>query len=193
MTAPATETAGEKAVDVMNDTTGITAPADPLGEAEEKSTSADESPLEKTTSKIENYPQGLKLALILTSIYLSVFLVALDRTILATALPTITNKFHSFGDIGWVRSTPNSQMSHAGQRMLTRAKSTTPASFSPRPLYNCSSGDCTRSTRPNGSLSPKSVSSKSARRYVAQPRTRSRSSGGGQLRGLAPVDCSTVP
>merc|ERR1712000_244530 len=57
--------------------------------------------LEKVTSNVEVYPKGLKLASILLSIYLSVFLVALDRTIIATALPKITDEFNSFGDIGW--------------------------------------------------------------------------------------------
>lgn len=60
--------------------------------------------LEKVTSSVEEYPTGLKLALLLTSIYLAVFLVALDRTIIATALPVITDHFHSIGDIGWVSS-----------------------------------------------------------------------------------------
>lgn len=32
------------------------------------------------------------------------FLVALDRTIVATAIPTITDEFHSLGDIGWYGS-----------------------------------------------------------------------------------------
>ena len=58
--------------------------------------------LAQATSNVENYPTGAKLALTLLSVYLSVFLVALDRTIIATALPEITNKFHSFGDVGWV-------------------------------------------------------------------------------------------
>ena len=58
--------------------------------------------LEKVTSSVEEYPTGLKLALLLISIYLAVFLVALDRTIIATALPVITDHFHSIGDIGWV-------------------------------------------------------------------------------------------
>lgn len=58
--------------------------------------------LEKVTSNAEDYPTGLKLALLLISIYLAVFLVALDRTIIATALPVITDHFHSIGDIGWV-------------------------------------------------------------------------------------------
>lgn len=57
--------------------------------------------LEKVTSRPESYPQGIKLASILLSIYLSIFLVALDRTIIATALPQITDEFKSFADIGW--------------------------------------------------------------------------------------------
>lgn len=63
--------------------------------------------LEKVTSSVESYPSGLKLLFTLLSIYLSVLLVALDRTIIATALPAITDHFHSFGDVGWVR-TPGS-------------------------------------------------------------------------------------
>ena len=50
------------------------------------------------------YPKGLKLATLLLSIYLSIFLVALDRTIIATAIPQITDHFQSFDDIGWVGS-----------------------------------------------------------------------------------------
>ncbi|ETI21659.1 hypothetical protein G647_08006 [Cladophialophora carrionii CBS 160.54] len=74
----------------------------PSSPPEHDRSNADEgSALEKTTSKIENYPTGLKLAVVLLSIYLSVFLVALDRTIIATALPQITDKFQSFGDVGW--------------------------------------------------------------------------------------------
>ncbi|KAJ9634959.1 uncharacterized protein PV06_08666 [Exophiala oligosperma] len=57
--------------------------------------------LERVTSQADVYPQGLKLVSVLLSIYLSVFLVALDRTIIATALPRITDEFNSFGDIGW--------------------------------------------------------------------------------------------
>ncbi|OCT45375.1 putative HC-toxin efflux carrier TOXA [Cladophialophora carrionii] len=71
----------------------------------DKSNADEGSALEKTTSKIENYPTGLKLAVVLLSIYLSVFLVALDRTIIATALPQITDKFQSFGDVGWTADT----------------------------------------------------------------------------------------
>ncbi|GAB1315837.1 Efflux pump roqT [Madurella fahalii] len=47
------------------------------------------------------YPTGLKLALIITSLCLAVFLVALDQTIIAPALGAITGEFSSVKDIGW--------------------------------------------------------------------------------------------
>jgi MFS family permease len=53
----------------------------------------------------ENYkPQSLSFWTILIGVYLSIFLVALDRTIIATAIPQITNEFNSIGDIGWYGS-----------------------------------------------------------------------------------------
>jgi len=47
------------------------------------------------------YPAGLILAAIILALCLAVFLVALDQTIIATAVPRITDKFHSVKDIGW--------------------------------------------------------------------------------------------
>jgi len=47
------------------------------------------------------YPKGLKLFLIIFALCMSVFLVALDQTIIAPALGTITAEFRSVGDIGW--------------------------------------------------------------------------------------------
>jgi len=41
------------------------------------------------------YPTGLVLAAIVLALCLAVFLVALDQTIIATAIPRITDKFHS--------------------------------------------------------------------------------------------------
>ncbi|KAG5948484.1 hypothetical protein E4U53_006259 [Claviceps sorghi] len=53
----------------------------------------------------KNYqPKTLKFWLVLLSIFVSMFLVALDRTILATAVPRITDDFKSLGDIGWYGS-----------------------------------------------------------------------------------------
>jgi hypothetical protein len=47
------------------------------------------------------YPHGLKLAVLLMALCLAVFLVALDQTIISTAIPKITDHFHSIKDIGW--------------------------------------------------------------------------------------------
>ncbi|MCJ1423860.1 hypothetical protein MMC29_001745 [Sticta canariensis] len=56
---------------------------------------------DQNSSNPTEYPHGIKLILLLLSIYLSTFLVALDRTIIATALPQITDHFHNFDDVGW--------------------------------------------------------------------------------------------
>ena len=47
------------------------------------------------------YPKGLKLFLIIVALLLSVFLVALDQTIIAPALGAITDDYKSVKDIGW--------------------------------------------------------------------------------------------
>ena len=50
------------------------------------------------------YPSGLKLAVVSASLCLAVFLMALDNTIIATAIPKITDEFQSLDDIGWYAS-----------------------------------------------------------------------------------------
>ncbi|KAJ7474249.1 putative MFS multidrug transporter [Mycena latifolia] len=50
------------------------------------------------------YPTGLKLALISLALCLANFIVALDNTIIAVAIPKITDQFHSLDDIGWYGS-----------------------------------------------------------------------------------------
>jgi MFS family permease len=42
--------------------------------------------------------------IVIISVYLAFFLIALDRMIIATAIPTITNDFNSISDIGWYGS-----------------------------------------------------------------------------------------
>ncbi|KAF2221931.1 major facilitator superfamily domain-containing protein [Elsinoe ampelina] len=54
-------------------------------------------------SEIE-YPSTKAAVLIIFALYCSIFLVALDRTILGTAIPQMTNELHSFQDIGWYQS-----------------------------------------------------------------------------------------
>jgi len=51
-----------------------------------------------------DYPHGLKLVIILAALCLAIFLVALDNTIISTAIPKITDHFHSIKDIGWYGS-----------------------------------------------------------------------------------------
>ncbi|OIW25625.1 MFS toxin efflux pump [Coniochaeta ligniaria NRRL 30616] len=55
----------------------------------------------KADSPEPDYPTGVKLALLMTSIFVGMFLVSLDRLIVSTAIPQITNEFNSAGDIGW--------------------------------------------------------------------------------------------
>ncbi|KAJ7124545.1 major facilitator superfamily protein [Mycena epipterygia] len=50
------------------------------------------------------YPTGLRLGLLLFALAISVFLVALDNTIIATAVPKITDHFNSLDDVGWYGS-----------------------------------------------------------------------------------------
>ncbi|KAL0571513.1 hypothetical protein V5O48_010447 [Marasmius crinis-equi] len=50
------------------------------------------------------YPGGLRMGLVTLALSLSVFLMSLDNTILATAIPKITDHFHSLDDVGWYGS-----------------------------------------------------------------------------------------
>lgn len=50
------------------------------------------------------YPSTWKVAVIVAALFLAVFLVALDQTIIGTAIPRITDQFQSVGDVGWYGS-----------------------------------------------------------------------------------------
>ncbi|KAK5988366.1 Rubrofusarin-specific efflux pump aurT [Cladobotryum mycophilum] len=52
----------------------------------------------------QEYASGGKLALIMTALCAATFLVALDRTIIATAVPRITADYHALDDISWYAS-----------------------------------------------------------------------------------------
>jgi hypothetical protein len=61
-----------------------------------RSTSPDGgAPLEPVETEEMVYPSKAKTAVIMICLYISMFLVALDRTIIATAIPRITDEFHS--------------------------------------------------------------------------------------------------
>ncbi|CAP70297.1 uncharacterized protein PODANS_3_3800 [Podospora anserina S mat+] len=49
-------------------------------------------------------PKSVKFWVTILCNFLALFLVALDRTIIATAVPRITDEFNSLGDIGWYGS-----------------------------------------------------------------------------------------
>jgi len=51
-----------------------------------------------------SYPTGAKLAIIVCALELAVLCVALDNTIIATAIPKITDNFHALDDVGWYGS-----------------------------------------------------------------------------------------
>lgn len=50
------------------------------------------------------YPTGWKLFVIITSLCFGTLLVAIDNTILAVAIPTITSTYESLSDVGWYGS-----------------------------------------------------------------------------------------
>ncbi|KAJ5707688.1 hypothetical protein N7488_007489 [Penicillium malachiteum] len=56
------------------------------------------------TDKDNEYPSPLRLILITIALCLCVFCVALDNTIIATAIPKITDQFNSLNDVGWYGS-----------------------------------------------------------------------------------------
>ncbi|KAK4691717.1 MFS transporter, DHA2 family, glioxin efflux transporter, partial [Lecanoromycetidae sp. Uapishka_2] len=49
----------------------------------------------------DQYPQGFKLVLLAGASVIAVFLIALDQTIIGTAIPKITDEFHGLKDVSW--------------------------------------------------------------------------------------------
>ncbi|KAK3116566.1 MFS sugar transporter [Teratosphaeriaceae sp. CCFEE 6253] len=76
-----------------DDETALEKKIDALGQEEEQ----------REDDDIE-YPNGLKLTLITIALCLSVFCMALDNTIISTAIPRITDEFKSIDDVGWYGS-----------------------------------------------------------------------------------------
>ena len=60
---------------------------------------------------------SIRLGLVITSLSLSVFLVLLDSSVISTAIPKITDDFHSLTDVGWYAS--SYQLGSAVLQMLT--------------------------------------------------------------------------
>jgi MFS family permease len=55
-------------------------------------------------SRNAQYPRGIRLLLITGGLMLSIFLAALDSTIISTAIPQITSEFGSISNIAWYGS-----------------------------------------------------------------------------------------
>ncbi|KAI4694699.1 hypothetical protein J4E81_006298 [Alternaria sp. BMP 2799] len=62
-----------------------------------------DTPPEDATPPVQ-YPRGIRLALITVGLALSIFLAALDSTIIATAIPSITSQFRSISSLAWYGS-----------------------------------------------------------------------------------------
>lgn len=57
--------------------------------------------VDSTPKGPEEYPPLPKVIVIILALYLAVFLVALDQTIIGVAIPRITDQFKSISDIAW--------------------------------------------------------------------------------------------
>lgn len=51
-----------------------------------------------------NYPTGFAFIAITVALCLNIFLILLDGSIVSTAVPKVTNEFHSLNDVGWYAS-----------------------------------------------------------------------------------------
>lgn len=117
------ETNAEKQSEQLSETSSSDGVATANGAAETKNVvdQSSDSPLGEPLAKVSTtkstrsaislpnddtivYPTGGKLAVITLALCLSVFLVALDNTIIATAIPRITDHFNALDDVGWYGS-----------------------------------------------------------------------------------------
>jgi hypothetical protein len=89
--------AGNKPRPGLKQSTGLSGSRDP--------SSRSQSPRPKASEdNKEPYATGLKLTMIVLSLQLTNFCIAVDNTIIATAIPRITDDFGSLGDVGWYGS-----------------------------------------------------------------------------------------
>jgi hypothetical protein len=81
---------------------------DPAVIEKQESTVAAQSTNESATpngnTDDSKYPSGTKLALLTLGLAMATFVVALDNTIIATAIPRITTEFNALNDVGWYGS-----------------------------------------------------------------------------------------
>ena len=99
--------------DPRSETTSTQTPSSPPDTADEKEVGKDavqdvnekDGKLDDDDEEDENeYPTGLRMAAIILALVLGIFLVSLDLTIVATAIPKITSEFHGLDDVSWYSS-----------------------------------------------------------------------------------------
>ena len=116
----------------------------------------------------ESYLTGLTLLSVLVSLVLVIFLMMLDTSIVATAIPRITTQFHSLDDVGWYVFDPS--IAHHSMDSLLTILSTTGMEVHtcwPTVLYNLSPARSTKSSATNGPSFGSLASSSSALFFVA--------------------------
>ncbi|KAK0530413.1 hypothetical protein OC835_004023 [Tilletia horrida] len=62
------------------------------------------SPSPSSQGVVQDYPTGIRFVLIIIACAAFVFLIAVDQTIVSTAIPALSNEFNSFQDVGWYGS-----------------------------------------------------------------------------------------
>lgn len=80
---------------IIEETVTVATPTAP--DAAQANATAAAAAVEPAQGAERKYPEGIKLFLIMVPVYISLFLVSLDRIIIATAIPRITDEFQSFG------------------------------------------------------------------------------------------------
>lgn len=65
---------------------------------------AEKTPVEEEDDGEQHHMSGAKLHVLIFGLGIAMFLMALDMSILSTAIPIITEKFNSTEDIGWYMS-----------------------------------------------------------------------------------------
>lgn len=76
-------------------------------QSSEKATPALNDTPKEESDNVDNdgdYPTGVRLLTVITALILAMLLAVMDMTILATAIPHITDQFHSLDDVGWYAS-----------------------------------------------------------------------------------------
>ena len=115
---PSEKASVDKALETpsMEDTTGTRDHEKDLGAKQlESTTTTGDLPEQEKMEKADgaevkahdaeaHYLSGFKLFITLTALCFAVFLVALDNTIIATAIPRITDQFKALNDVGWYGS-----------------------------------------------------------------------------------------